>query len=320
MSKMPNTAYWKHRKMITTLTGNNSYLIFSKLRQLEQDFLKSNEQIGIEKFDGVEVDPAEFIAAIKTMSLFAPKRLLIVYDLSANKILAEQIEQIISSVSDTTSLVIIEANPDKRTSYYKNLQKLTDLQEFRQLDENQALSWIKSYVKDMGGEISSSDAKYLVGRLSVDQQLLHNELDKLIAYQPKVTTKTIDLLVEPTPQSSVFELLDTAFAGNKHRTLSIYNDQRQQNVEPLAILGMIGWQLHALAIVSLAGDRNVDTIARETRLNPFVIRKSQALLKQRSFGQIKQLIDDTLKTDIRLKSQYVDEDEALMQLLIRIAQ
>lgn len=306
--------------MITVLTGNNSYLIFNKLSQLEQDFLKSNEQIGIEKFGGADIEFAEFMASIKAVSLFAPKRFLVVYELSANKALAEQIEQIISSISDMIDLVIVEVNPDKRTRYYKTLQKLTSLQEFRQLDENQTLSWIKSYVKEAGGEIGVSEARYLVSRLSIDQQLLHNELDKLIAYKPKITIETIDLLVEPTPQSSVFELLDTAFAGDTQRAISIYKDQRQQNVEPLAILGMIGWQLYALATVSLAGDRSIDAIARDTKLNPFVVRKSQALLRQRSFDQIKELTYEALKTDIRLKSQHVDEDEALIQLLIKIAQ
>lgn len=306
--------------MITTLTGDNSYLIFEKLKELEQDFLKSNDPIGIEKFEGIDIEFAEFVASINTMSLFAPKRFLVVYDLSANKVVADKIEQIISSVSDATDLVLVETSPDKRTRYYKTLQKLTNLQEFRQLDENSILSWVKSYAQQAGGSIGNSETRYLLSKLSTDQQLLHNELDKLIAYKPTITEQTIDLLVEPMPQGSIFELVNVAFSGDAKKTLEVYKDQRRQNVEPLAILGMISWQLHALATVSLAGNRSVDTIASESNLNPFVIRKSQALLERRSFAQIKELIGEALKTDLRTKSQHVNEDEVLIQLLLKIAQ
>ncbi len=72
----------------------------------------------------------------------------------------------------------------------------------------------------------SKDAKYLVMRVGANQQTLSNELAKLLSYDKAITRQTIDLLTEQTPQSTIFELLDAAFAGNSKKAMELYAEQR----------------------------------------------------------------------------------------------
>jgi DNA polymerase-3 subunit delta len=82
---------------------------------------------------------------------------------------------------------------------------------------------------------------------------------------------------------------------------------------------MIAWQLHILALLKTAGDRSPDTIAREAKLNPFVVRKSQAIARRLSLAELKALISRTLQLDMRLKRQTMDADDALQQLLLSLS-
>jgi len=239
---------------------------------------------------------------------------------SAQKIVQEALEQLLDSVTDTTDLVIVEPKVDKRTSYYKALQKKTDFREFKELDERQLAQWLVNQAKLDHGNLSSADALYLVRRVGANQLLLANEVQKLLSFQSDITRQTIDELTEPTPQSSVFDLLDAALNGNRQKTVELYHEQRQQKVEPLAIMGMLAWQLHILALVKAAGERSAGAIASEGKVNPYVVSKTQQVARNCSLGQVKRWVQNAARLDVRLKSQPIDADEAVINYLLQLSE
>ena len=156
-------------------------------------------------------------------------------------------------------------------------------------------------------------------RVGANQQLLSNELDKLLLYDANISRRTIDVLTDPTPQSTIFQLLEAAFAGNSKRALQLYAEQRALKVEPVQIIAMLTWQLHVLAIIKTAGDRSIDVIAQEAKLNPFVVRKSQAIAQSLTLTELKKLVTDLLKIDTASKRTNLDPDEALQHYLLALA-
>src|ERR1019366_2659691 len=98
-----------------------------------------------------------------------------------------------------------EPKLDKRLSYYKTLKKQTDFREYTELDTNGLVRWSVEYAKGNGGSLNVSNAQFLVDRAGISQQLLQNEIDKLISYDSKVTKQTIELLTERLPQGTIFE-------------------------------------------------------------------------------------------------------------------
>ncbi|MET1033401.1 MAG: DNA polymerase III subunit delta, partial [Candidatus Saccharimonadales bacterium] len=216
-------------------------------------------------------------------------------------------------------LLIYEPKLDKRGTYYKTLKKITDFRDFADLDALGLSKWAVEYAKEQGGLISSNDARLLIDRIGPDQQRMQSELDKLLSYDPAITRQTIELLTEPTPQSTVFELLDAAFAGRTEHAFTLYREQRSLKVEPQAIIAMLAWQLHVLAVVKAAGARPSDEIAKISKLNPFVIRKSQGLVRHLTLTHIKRLVADLLTLDMQLKRTSIDADEALQLYLLKLA-
>ena len=149
--------------------------------------------------------------------------------------------------------------------------------------------------------------------------MLGNELDKLLLYDPKVSRQTIELLTELAPQSTVFELLEAAFAGNRKRMMTLYHEQRALKVEPQQIIAMLGWQLHILALIKTAGSRSPDEIAKEAKVSPYVVKKSATIARKLSPTELKRLVSDLLTIDSRLKRESLDADEMLQTYLVKLS-
>ena len=304
--------------MIITLTGNNSYGLQRRSRQLTSQFVKKYGELALERLDASQTTAVAILEAVQSLPFLATRKMVVVRDLAANVEAAVVVEQIIEAAGDDTDLVIIESNPDKRTAYYKLLAKKTKLESFDELDARALAGWSVDEAKNLGGRINLADANYLVERLGANQQLLANELAKLVLYQPQIDRAAIDLLTEPTPQSKIFDLLDSAFAGNKARTLALYKEQRALKVEPPEILAMLGWQLKALAVAKLGEGKSSAAIAADFGMNPFVINKSARLVRHMEMDKLKNLVNEALDMDYKSKTSALDLDEALKTYLVTI--
>lgn len=305
--------------MIITLTGENAFGRQRELQQLTAAFVADHGDLALERLDGEEADFARLRAALTSLGLLASHKLAVLRAPSSNKQFSEEFEQLLADIPDTTDVILVEPKLDKRTAYYKLLKSKTDFRDFPALDSGGLAHWLVAAAKDRGAMLSPADARYLVERVGTDQQLLSNELDKLLLYDPQISRPSIDALTEPTPQSTIFQLLEAAFAGNSKRTLDLYAEQRALKVEPPQIVAMLAWQLHVLAIIKTAGDRPASAIASEAKLNPYVVQKSQGIARDLSLAQLKKLIADLLRIDVASKRTNIDADEALQHYLLALA-
>lgn len=305
--------------MIVTITGANDLLRRSELDKLVDAFKAEHGDMAIERFDGEETSSDRMVESVQSMPFLSSRKLVVLREPGKQKAFSEAITKVLQGIADTTDLIIYEPKLDKRGSYYKTLKKETDYRELAELDAIGLGKWAVQYVADQGGKITGSDAKLLIDRIGINQRLLQSELDKLLAYDETITKQTIELLVEHLPQSTVFELLDAAFAGNTTKVFDLYREQRALKVEPQAILAMLAWQLHVLAVVKAGSPRTPDEIAKESKLNPFVVRKTQGIARRLSLEQIKLLVSELLTLDMQLKSISIDADEALQLYLLKLA-
>jgi DNA polymerase-3 subunit delta len=297
--------------MIITLAGNNNFLLRRKLDELTSKFVTEYGDLALEKFDGEEHEAKSIVEGLQSLPFLANRKLVVIRNGSLNKEFVETIEQIISSINDTTDAVFYEPKIDKRSVYFKVLKSKTDYQEFTELDPQTLAKWLVEEVKKQEGQISFSDASYLVERMGANQSLLSSELNKLLIYNPEISRQNIDLLTEPTPQSKVFDLLDAAFAGQKERALDLYEDQRAQKVEPQAILAMLAWQLQQIAVAKVAGNRSITDVARDSGMKEYPLRKAKNLADKLSNDDLKKMVSEALDIDLRGKTTALNMDEAL---------
>lgn len=307
--------------MIVTITGPNDLQRKRALDELVAAFVTEHGDMAVERLDGEEIDAGRMREAVASLPFLSAKKLVVLREPSKQKAFAEAIADIIPEVADTTDVIMYESKLDKRSSYYKLLKRDTDYREFGDLDANGLVSWATAYVQEQGGTLSPADAKMLIDRVGANQQMLQSELTKLLYYSPAITRQTIELLTERLPQSTMFELLDAAFAGKTTRAFELYREQRSLRIEPQAILAMLAWQLHILVVVKagLLAKKAPDAIAKEAGINPFVVRKSQAAVRAISMGRLKVLVSDLLALDMQLKRAPLDADQALQLYILQLA-
>lgn len=304
--------------MVVTITGANDLQRKRELASLVTAFEAEHGDMAIERLDGEETSADRMREAVSSLPFLSARKMVVLREPSKQKAFSEALTDALQDVADTTDLIIYEPKLDKRGSYYKNLKKLTDFREFAELDANALAAWAVEFAKEQGAVLKPADARLLIDRVGTNQQLLQSELSKLLHYNPAITKETIELLTERQPQSTVFELLDAAFAGNKQRMFDLYKEQRALRVEPQAIIAMLAWQLHILATIKAAGKRSVDDIAKEAKVNPYVVRKSQGITRKLTLDRIKRMVADLLELDTQLKRTALDADEALQLFLLRL--
>lgn len=274
--------------------------------------------MALERIDGQEAEIDHIREALTSLPFLASRKMVVLRSPSTNKQFAEEAEQILNDLPETTEVIIVEPKLDKRLSYYKYLKKNTEFNEYAELDIGGLSSWLVSEAKIRDGDISLTNARYLVERVGPNQQLLASELEKLLIYSPSITRQAIDDLTEATPQSTIFELLEAAFTGNHKRALELYKEQRTLKVEPIQIIAMLSWQLNILAIIKTSGNRTNQQIAKDAKINPYVLNKSQGIANSLSLAELKRLINDLLQIDVKSKTTNIDTDEALKLYLLQL--
>lgn len=305
--------------MVITLTGPNSFGLQHGLHAIVAAFLAEHDAMGLERIDGEDAEFNRLSEALTSLPFLADKKLVVLRTPSANKKFVEKAGELLADVPETTDVVIVEPKLDKRGTFYKLLKKVTDYREFPELDVSGLARWASGQARAAGGNLSPSDGRYLVERVGTNQQLLANEIDKLLLNSSDISRGTIGLLTEPTPQSTIFELLEAAFNGNAKRAMALYQEQRAMKVEPPQIIAMLAWQLHIIALVKTAGSRSPETIAKEAKVSPYVVKKSSAVARKITSGQFKRLLQDLLNIDMRLKREALDADEAMQYYLLQLA-
>lgn len=305
--------------MMVVMTGDNGFALRQELKRLVDAYVAEHGDLGLERLDGQETGADIIKGALTSAPLLAERKLVVLKQPGASKEVQERAEDLFGDIPGTTDLIIIEPKFDKRLNYYKFLKKHADFREFAEPDVSGLARWLADTAGERGGSLSPGDARYLAERVGARQELLAGELEKLLLYDPRISRETIDLLTEPAPQSTVFQLLESAFAGDSRRALRLYADQRSQNVEPPQIIAMLAWQLHVLAVIKTAGERSDATVAKEARINPYVVQKSRGIARRLTMAELKKLISDLLSIDMRVKRTATDPDEALQHYLLRLA-
>ncbi|OGL26441.1 DNA polymerase III subunit delta [Candidatus Saccharibacteria bacterium RIFCSPHIGHO2_12_FULL_49_19] len=304
--------------MIITITGTNSYLVRRRLGELVSKFVAEYGELALERIDAEEADLSTVRDAVSSLPFLSNRKMVVVRNLSALKPSPEQIEQIISSITNSTDVVFYEPITDKRTTFYKILKSKTKLEYYQDLDSRELAKWLASEAKNLDAKLSLADANFLVDRVGTNQAILANELEKLLTYKSDVHREDIELLTEPTPQSKVFDLLDAAFSGDKKRALKLYEEQRIQKVQPQAILAMMAWQLRLIALAKHAGQRRADEVASDIGANVFPVSKAFGLAEKIEDKKLKILTSEALDIDVRGKTTSLDMDEALKTYIVTI--
>ncbi|HUY53285.1 MAG TPA: DNA polymerase III subunit delta [Candidatus Dormibacteraeota bacterium] len=297
------------------LTGDNEYLIKRRLSELVNDFKKKNGDFSIERIDSKRADFNSVISNLQSISFLSSNRMFILDRPGNYDIWTSDMNDLISTIPSSTTVVILEPKIDKRLKYYKDLKQIDGFEVYDILNGSQLTNWIINYVKKQAANIDFSDANYLISIVGNDQNRLVNELDKLLAYDLKISKKNIDLLVEPSLNTTAFKLLDVSFSGQHQQVTKIFNQLIIEKTEIPQIIGAIAWQLQLFAIIKSSPGLTSNQVAEKAGVNVYTVENSMRTISNHSYSDIASYAQKLVDLDVEFSDYQIDRNEALINLL-----
>lgn len=313
--------------MILFFYGQDSYRLSQQVKKLKEKFISASlGDTNLAVLDSKKLTYDEYIRQILAMPFLSKTRLVIVENIlsEGKKELQEQIGEALSKVPETTVLLFTETAPDKRLSLYKKLVKVDKVQEFLPLEEIQIKRWIKSETEERGGSIDTEAVNLLFSYIGPDLWRLTNEIDKLITYNKRLTTETIELLVQSQAEKDIFRLVDALGQKNLKKALNETNKLLRAGENEIYIFSMMCYGFRNLIIIKDLQERlhtsNSWTIQKEAGLNPYVIQKTIAQSNNFDFLELKKHYDTLLDFDHRLKTGRIEGKAALSILVAKFCE
>jgi DNA polymerase-3 subunit delta len=299
--------------MITVLIGENSFEI-----QRAMDTIISDFDGTVEKIDGSELSISQLPDILMGVSLFADKRLVIIRNLSENKLVWPVFGDWLPKISDDIQLVLAESKPDKRTVTFKALKKIADVREFASWSDRdvyQAEKWVTVEAKTISLDLNKKCVQTLVQWVGVDQWQLYYALQKL-ALTDDITVETIKNVIEPNPVENVFNLFETAIRGDLKTLVQILKTL-EKTEDVYRLIALLSSQAFQLAAVASAGKNN--NVARDFGIHPYVVSKLTPIAKRLGKSGVSKIIAIFTELDDDIKLSRAEPWLLLERALIKVA-
>lgn len=303
--------------------GEERYLVRMNLERLRRALMEpEDEMMNLEEIQNLS-DLDAFQTSIETFPFMAERRLVIVRDSKAFASRGfsegEKLAQILSNVPDTTTVVFVETDVDKRSKTYKAVSKYGMPMEFTRLDENQLTAWIRQECKSRHMRMEGREIAFFLSLTGTDMARIEGELQKLSSYigeKEVVAREDIEAMVIPSVEAKVFSMTDAICEGRKAEAYLVYQSLLQQGEPIPRILYMIIRQFRLLYKVALMEGADAFTIQKELGLSSFVARNYIRQAKRFGVKKLESMLFKLLEMDENFKTGKMDDETAADLILL----
>ncbi len=298
------------QKNLYLIIGPNTFRRDLELQELSNNFVQNGGgKDQISKYDFSDFDRiTELEDEVKNVSLFSPMKLSIINGFIKEKVPEESLESLADTADQNSWIIFVDSEARANSKVVKNLKnKEAEVMIFKEISGSELQSWVLERAEKYKLKISASQANLLIDRVGESQQQIDSELKKLSAFAAgsnasgqdgnEITDQDIKDLVEATPRSSVFAMLDAINRGDIHSANELFEDQLSQGEPAQKIWAMIIWQITQLAIVVDQKGRPAQEIATNYGVSTYTQRKLSLAASKLSKRDIRELVAEIADID-----------------------
>jgi DNA polymerase-3 subunit delta len=311
--------------MLILLHGQDTFLSRQKLQDIIEQYKKIHKNgLSLTSFEGEKLKFEEFKDAIRQVSMFGEKKLLVVSGALANEDFKEKFLANCKALTESEDVVVFYEGTkilekDKLLKFIKNKGKA---QNFASLEGEKLRSWLKQEFSKFKAEITAEALAKLMDFAGDDLWLLSNEIKKLVNYKRggKIETADVVKLTNAKIETAIFKTIDAISQRNKKQALLLLHQHLDKGDSPLYLLSMINFQFKNLLVVKDLLERNEPyyLIAKKTQLHPFVVRKSYQQASRFTLAELKKIYRKIFQVDFDIKTGKVAAETALDLLIAGI--
>ena len=229
-------------------------------------------------------DPAHIIDALSAaqqLPMMAKRRVIRITGVrvaatsNRDSLKEEHLEAVAAYLTDPSPHTIVLINADELNGNRKMASLLKEKAaavEFKPLDDTELFGWVRNRAeKELGVKAEPGALKLLVSLVGADLHRLANETDKLAAAAHGTAGITGDLvegLVANTREANHFDLTDHLVAGRQQQTLAVLKKTLDDGAEPLALLGLVSYNLRRMLIAKelMSSGAPTDEVAKAVKV------------------------------------------------------
>lgn len=305
--------------------GSEKYMVFQMRDQLKKALLDPEDTMNYSYFEGKKADTKEIAELAKTMPFFCDHRFIVLDQTGLGKKTEETFLEQLKECADTTVLLFIEDDIDKRSKIYKFLKKEGHVVNFEPAKEPELSRWITSLLKKSQKQMSAAVLRDFLYRCGSDMFTLKNELEKLISYtdgRGEITSEDLNVLTSSQISNQIFVMLEAIARKQREKVLTLYYDLIELKESPFGILALLVRQCNQFLQVKdleRLGKSNA-AIAKVMKVPPFVAGKLKEQAKMFSSETLYTMVEACAKTDEQIKNGQIQDRVGVELLLIEFSQ
>lgn len=307
-------------KQFYLLFGTEDYLKRQYRDKLAKALVDTEDTMNYNYFEGNNFQLQAVLDIGETLPFFAEERVLVLENSGLFKKTPEEIEKRLEQFPDSTHVIFVEKEVDKRSRLYKWIGKHGYASEMNTPDEKMLITWVKGLCRAEGKQIEDSAIFYFVEHMGTDMLLLKNELEKLFCYRydsEKITEEDIREVCVSQASDKMFEMLDAIGVHNQDKALLLYHDLLALREPAMRVLYMLTRHFHILMQISVLMSEGKDNkgMAAACGIPPFSVKKYAAQAGKYSYERLKSMVEKCQATDQGIKTGMV-QDVVGVELLI----
>jgi DNA polymerase-3 subunit delta len=301
------------------LYGEETFLKNSYKNRLKEAII-GDDTMNFSAFEGKELDTDELIRLADTMPFFAEKRLILIEDSGFFKSANETLLKYLPQMPDTTCLLFVESEVDKRNKLFKQVKERGYAAELSRQDTTQLARWAAGLLAKEGKKITGQTMEFFLGMTGDDMENIRMELEKLISYtgdRDVVTDADVRAISTEHVTSKIFEMIAAIANRQTRKAMELYEDLLTLKEPPMRILFLISRQFNQILQVKELQTKGMDrnTIASKLKLQPFVVGRILPQARQFTREQLLSYVELCVDAEEAVKTGRL-QDRLAVELLI----
>ena len=294
---------------------NNVYLLYGEEAYLKKQYkdklrnamVSPDDNMNYAYYEGKGININEVIDLAETLPFFAERRVIVLEDTGLFKSASPELADYIKEMPDTTSMIFVEAEVDKRGKLYKAVQAKGRAVELGRQDENTLVRWVAGIVKQEQKMISESTVRFFLAKVGTDMENIQKELEKLFCYtldKDSITAEDVEEICTTQITNQIFDMVNAVADKKQRKALEYYYDLLALKEPPMRILFLLTRQFKQLLEVKTMDRQGYGRkeIAEKIGINPFVVGKFQTQAKAFSGKELRVIIEDSVETEEAIKT------------------
>jgi len=302
------------------LYGQEVYLKRQYKEKLLQAMINENDTMNLSAYEGKDINPREIIDLAETLPFFAERRVILIENSGFFKNACEELAGYVGESLESTCILFVEQEVDKRNKLYKQVQKHGKVVCFERQSDDILMRWIGNRLKKEGKTIKKEAYQVFISKTGNDMENIDKEIEKLICYcmdKECIEIEDVEKICTEQTTNKIFEMVNAISEKKQKKALNLYYDLLTLKEPPMRILFLITRQFQKLFLIKELTKEGYDNrkIANKAAMPEFAVRKNQAMAKSFTKEQLRCAVEDSVELEEAVKTGRLN-DRIAVELLI----